>query len=454
MEFEIKRYFILVLPYVFATTLAALLLWGEDLKKYLRPLIIFSLVSSLTQTLTYQVHLESIRFLLEVATGYLVFWAVFRCSAGWNVRVYATSYVMGILILMITIPLLAFVGPYKGAALDQVNHNPSYWMIQNALLVPFAISLGWFGGRAKNKFSDLLILLRQQLSQMVLVAAAIGIQIVVFTGLLGQGVLYGSVSYQPTGIYYFLLFAIYLVSLIILVKFIQLIRRDITLSAQESVSESLLEMIVSMRGQRHDFTNHLQVISGLNQQHRYSELQDYVQQLVDEAAYYNEILKTENPIISALVNAKLGQARDKDIELKIDFQSDLSGLSRHSMDISRILGNLLDNAMEAVEHEEVVKEVRLQVHRDGPFVVIAVANPVRSGAEAPEKWVEAGFSTKGQSHSGIGLAISRQLARKINARLSGQVDEKGWAVFRLVLPTEPSQAGNEPVAAMMAQRSS
>lgn len=451
MELEIKRYFILVLPYVFATTLSALLFWGEDVKKFLRPLVVYTVLSSLTQTLTYQVHVESIRYLLEVLTGYLVFWVVFRYSLGWNLRIYATANILIIPVILITVPILL---NYLGLTFEEYSNSPSKWWLQDITALPAVVLLGWLIGRARGVVRDLLLSIRYQFSRIMLLAMAVGIQVVIFTGLLGQNLqqVPPSSDVVSVTIYYMLIGFLYLLSLIILVIFLHLIRRDITLSAQESVSDSLLEMIVSMRGQRHDFTNHLQVISGLNKQKRYSDLQDYVQQLVDDTVYYNEILKTENPILSALINAKLGQAREKGIELKVDFQSDLSGLSRHSMDISRILGNLVDNAMEAVEDEKGHKEVRLLVHREGPFVVISVANLVHSEVESPEKWLQDGFSTKGQTHSGIGLAISRQLARKINARLSVQVDENGWAVFRLVLPIEPSQAENEPAAAIMAQR--
>lgn len=449
MELEIQRCFILVLPYVFSTTLAAFLLWGEDLRKHFRLFVIFTIVSSLTQTLTYQIHLESIRFLCEVFSGYLVFWAVFRGTHHWNFRIYATSYLLGIVATMLSLYLLPSL---TGTPLSQCSNSLTIWLWQDMLVMPLVVLAGWMVHYYRNIFENILLMLRYQFSSIFYLTAAIGLQIVVFTSLLGQHLQLLNGTDINFHIHYLLFFALYLLSLVILVRFIYLVRRDIDQDTQQNISDSMLEMIISVRGQRHDFSNQLQIIDGLNQQQRYRDLHNYVRQLMNDTTCYSEILKTDNPIISALINAKLGQAKQKGVKLDIDLQTDLTGLSKYSMDVSRILGNLIDNALEAVETGD-NKQVCLKICREGPLVVISVRNPVPGDMRAKEKWMSPGFSTKGSGHSGIGLAISRLLARKIDANLSWQIEAEGWVVFRLVLPAGGRPQGkNEPLPTIAPQR--
>lgn len=310
--------------------------------------------------------------------------------------------------------------------------------------MPILILAGWLIYLVQPWFDDFLSVWRESLSRMTLLAVAIGLQLVVFTGILSQFMQEQMEMNTPRVMMYFVGFlALYMVSLYILLKFIQLNKRDIVLSTQESVSDSILEMINSIRGQRHDFVNHLQVLHGLYRQQRYDDLGDYLQQLMHEAGNYNEILKTDNPIISALVNAKLEQANQRGIKLEVDFRGSLAGLIEDSMELSRILGNLIDNAIDAVEQDSVEKLVRIAVRDEGPFTGILVSNPFKNEIPDCNVLFKTGYSTKGSHHSGLGLAISRKLARQIHGKLLCAVND-GWITFRLVLlrkvqPSEENQ---------------
>lgn len=66
--FEVQRFLILLFPYILCTTLSALIIWGEDWRAYAKPLFLYSVVAAITQTLSYQMQNEAIRFPLEIET--------------------------------------------------------------------------------------------------------------------------------------------------------------------------------------------------------------------------------------------------------------------------------------------------------------------------------------------------------------------------------------------------
>ena len=81
------------------------------------------------------------------------------------------------------------------------------------------------------------------------------------------------------------------------------------------------------------------------------------------------------------------------------------------MDIARILGNLIDNAIEATQTVDGKKEVTIVIYEEGSGLYLSVSNKYSSSLEVFDKMFEPEFTTKLESHSGIGLCVCRQLAK-------------------------------------------
>lgn len=105
-----------------------------------------------------------------------------------------------------------------------------------------------------------------------------------------------------------------------------------------------------MRGIRHDYRNHLQVMNTLINNQRINELDAYIKQLTNELNQVDTIIQTGNTMIDAIVNTKLTTAKNKGIEL---FATAIAPkvLSIEHVDLAIILGNLLNNAIEATSKE-------------------------------------------------------------------------------------------------------
>ncbi|HWP96858.1 MAG TPA: GHKL domain-containing protein [Syntrophomonadaceae bacterium] len=434
MPLELKRYLFLIFPYVMCSTLAALIIWGEDVKKHLPRLLIFALLSSATQNATYLVHNEALRFPLEVASGFLVAWLVLRKSLSWTFKIYGTSYLLGITTMIVLEPVLLLVFKFSTAA---ISNDSVIWLesILPADLLMVGIAL--LVRRTRLPALNFLHSGKEITARLWPIFLAVFIQLVIFVALVTE-FLNEEAGYQAhlnRGLILLITAVLFLLSLLIILLFLRHNRRGIEMATQEALSDNIFEMVNSISGQRHDFLNHLQVMRILHQQNKQEALGDYLEEILQESSRYNEILKIDNPILSALINAKITQAELRGIEMEVDVHSSLSGLAPTSMDIARILGNLIDNALDEVEKAAVSGKVRLEIREEGPLLIVLVRNPYAGDPEDLEKALKKGLSTKGSGHSGLGIYICRRLARKIHSSFDYTL-EPGRITFTLTIPKQ------------------
>lgn len=173
------------------------------------------------------------------------------------------------------------------------------------------------------------------------------------------------------------------------------------------VSHNNLEKLNSqLRTQRHDYLNHLQVVYGLMELEEYEELQKYLKPVYKDMLKTGKALKTSKPAINALLKAKMDEAEGKNIDFYIEVKSDLKELHVADWEVCKVLSNLLDNAMTAVEEKEGERKITLDITEDKEQYHFSVSN---NGPEIPEHMREAIFrqgitSKKGENH-GMGLYI-------------------------------------------------
>jgi sensor histidine kinase regulating citrate/malate metabolism len=193
----------------------------------------------------------------------------------------------------------------------------------------------------------------------------------------------------------------------------------------------------ALRAQTHEHSNRLHTIVSLMELGRTSEALDFAtkdlelsQRLTDEM-----IGAVDEPVISALLMGKAAQANELGIALTIDASGSLaeSGLSVH--DLVTVLGNLVDNALDAAAAGAAPRHVEVSVSRTGDVVVIEVAD---SGpgvpAGATDDILRHGYSTKqpGTYGRGIGLALVRQSVARLGGTLT--VGRRQGAVFAVTIP--------------------
>jgi two-component system CitB family sensor kinase len=189
----------------------------------------------------------------------------------------------------------------------------------------------------------------------------------------------------------------------------------------------------TLRAQAHEFANQLHVISGLIQIGEYDSVVQFVNgATVDRTRLNDEVTsRIQDPALAALLIAKSSLATERGVALQLDPVSALRPVSDDlSRDLTTVVGNLVDNAFDAVTGLPGAA-VRVLVEDGTDHVTVTVRD---TGPGVPDEAVEdifrQGYSTKEAGPAdgrGFGLALSRVVCRRSGGDLT--VANDNGAVF-------------------------
>jgi two-component system CitB family sensor kinase len=197
----------------------------------------------------------------------------------------------------------------------------------------------------------------------------------------------------------------------------------------------------ALRAQAHEFANRLHTIAGLVQIGRGDDAMKLIAQTSGVHQELTEALleRVGDPVLGALLLAKAAVASERGIELRVSDDTVMSKSVLDSEDLITLLGNLIDNALDAASssHE---RWVSLSITEQNDELVIKVHD---SGPGVPENLdgqiFQEGFSTKpGRKRRGFGLALVRQVARRHGGDVT--VINDGGAMFTVRLPVRVKAA--------------
>ena len=196
----------------------------------------------------------------------------------------------------------------------------------------------------------------------------------------------------------------------------------------------------ALRAQRHDFLNHLQVVYSLIEMGEHQEANHYIEQVYGDIQAVSKALKTACAPVNALLRAKTAEAEGREIRVDTVINASWKDLPLPAWEMCRVLSNLIDNAMDALEGRpgakvtvtlsEDVKGYAFQVENNGPAI------PQDKQAAI----FEAGFSGKGEGR-GMGLYIARETLRAVGGDLTVRSDDAATAFFGFVPRGKPVQTG-------------
>lgn len=198
-----------------------------------------------------------------------------------------------------------------------------------------------------------------------------------------------------------------------------LLQKEAEFDAQAAYSESMDELFRSMKTQRHDFNNHVQVIYGMIQENMIDLAKEYIKDVFKETRELNDIIAVDRPEISSLLKAKQTTAIQKNIDFKISIKCKLSNISLKPYELVRVLGNIIDNAFDAASAiSEGKKEVTLRIFSEGNIIYLETLNP-GTLPDKVEELFKPGISSK-DGHTGLGLYIVKNLIESHNGSISLQ----------------------------------
>jgi sensor histidine kinase regulating citrate/malate metabolism len=171
----------------------------------------------------------------------------------------------------------------------------------------------------------------------------------------------------------------------------------------------LEELNKTLRVQRHDFMNHLQVVYGLIELEEFNDTREYIEKVYKDIQSVNRVMRTSSPALNALLQAKVLACEKRGIETKLNITSQFEQIKIPSWELCRIIGNIIDNAIFALNGILEYKYIQIDLYEDIKAHYFCIKN---NGPEIPEenkhKIFEPGFTTKGTKGDGMGLAITKE----------------------------------------------
>ena len=195
--------------------------------------------------------------------------------------------------------------------------------------------------------------------------------------------------------------------------------------------DEVRNMYAKMRGWRHDYHSHIQILKVHMKQEQYKELDDYLNKLEDNLTNVDTVLKTGNVMLDAVLNSKISLALSKDIQ--VDAVAAAPEVMRISeIDLCVVISNLLDNATEACMRFEAASERQIRIYVDvfKEYLYISVANTM-PGSLARGGGVFAS-AKRGAGEHGFGLLRIDAIAEKYGGYINRQ-HEDGVFVTEVML---------------------
>ena len=189
-------------------------------------------------------------------------------------------------------------------------------------------------------------------------------------------------------------------------------------------------MYRQIRGWRHDYRNHIQMMKVLAANGDMDALKAYLDELDTDLNTVDTVVKTGNPMADAILNSKISLARSRNIPTQVDAHIPVK-LKMSELDLCCIIGNLFDNAMEAsMALPEEKRMIRVYMDMKGTQLYISFTN--FTAAKKLSK-VGKGFKTsKGEGH-GFGLVRIDDIVSRYDCYLSRN-SEDGAFTTEILIP--------------------
>lgn len=190
----------------------------------------------------------------------------------------------------------------------------------------------------------------------------------------------------------------------------------------------------TLRSQRHDYLNHIQVIYSLMELEEFEEARKYIEPVYKDIVRISKALKTSKPAVNALLQAKLQMAEQNEIDMELEVKSDLKSLNMEAWEFCRVVGNIIDNSIFAlklkadnrymfVEFGEDLGTIKINISNNGPIIPKEIMDNI----------FKEGFTTKGDKGDGMGLAIVKEIVENFDGTVDVTSDEQRTS-FEIVIP--------------------
>ena len=210
-------------------------------------------------------------------------------------------------------------------------------------------------------------------------------------------------------------------------KSIEAIQKHLIVSQYGEVKE----MYMDMRGWRHDYHNHIQIMKAYVQMGQLEQLKDYFDSLEQNLEEVNQLVKTDNLMVDAILNGKVSLMKKHKIAVDITAK-----LPEHlwisDVDLCVIIGNLLDNAIETcLKIEEKKRYIRIYIAVKKEQFYLSIQNSAKEELSKEERQ----YITNKRGEHGFGRKRVKALVDKYGGYLNMQ-NESGIFASEVSIPMD------------------
>lgn len=397
------------------------LLYGKNLRLNWKHIALIVLDFSLFYGLAYS--------LLSHLLGIITHFSYPLLQFGFEKRKYIANIQIGIVLLGILQlgcwSILSSV--YTLFCRKQLLETYDSWLALNVMA--FLIALVCFPHMKLDKFSNFM----QQkivLLQLVLSLGFLGIMEIVYNRWSGR---YVSLLLEDYGFLFISLVLIFSVLYMWQKSHYKAKEWEMQLQMHQMYDEGFQNLIEDIRKKQHDFQNHLNAIQSMHYtcttyEELVKEQQVYVEAIQTENQYYR-MLSIGNSVIIGFLYGKFLQAEKQGITVSYDIriQELQSRVPLHKM--VEVIGNLFDNAMEAIENSEKEKVIYLELLEESEKIVLKVKNESDYVSQEQKiKMFERGESSKG-TQRGFGLTNVKQICQEYNCDLQVKNQKENGKIY-------------------------
>lgn len=292
-----------------------------------------------------------------------------------------------------------------------------------------------------GKIEPALSMLHKPVSYLIIIGFLQGFLLVLINLTFYNAQYYLTTSRQTlTGITNIILISSAVMTMLVAYFMLQVGRKEIQLDAEYRHLHGMQNIYLAVRQQRHDFINHVMSLHGFLKTGKNTAALTYIEKICAAVRKSQVLLNIDIPGISGLLETKSVIAEEKGISLEISVGSGFSGIPVQPHDLTGIIGNLVDNAIDAVRPVDTrVPSVLIELlQEEGIFKIIVENSGQPLVPEIKNKIFEAGYTTKAKdNHTGLGLYTVRNLVQKYNGIIEIDSPERYPGVrFMVIIPQQ------------------
>lgn len=200
-----------------------------------------------------------------------------------------------------------------------------------------------------------------------------------------------------------------------LVKQLQTLRLKYT--AIDSQQLQFNETFQLVRRERHDYLKHIAAIQYLLEKNEYDKTKSYINSIVSQFEETNLSIKGEHGAVASVLHTNFKRAREKNIAINYQLEVPISTMPISSAQLVELLGNILENAIDACEkwqsttNSQGIVELSLR-KKSGLFLLVCQnSTPTLPVKVADVLFMRSGVTTK-EGHDGLGTTIIQTIVQK------------------------------------------